>query len=494
MRRINRTLLLTCLLALAAATAATAAEIPPRPEQLKFPNLTFNVPDASAMRFELANGIPVYADRDAQFPLVTVAVYFKGGRYLEPTGKEGLADITAQTWRTGGAGDLTAQQLDEKLDFLAAQLSTNISDVTGSVRLNILAKDLDEAMGLLMDVLTKPAFQEDRFAKAKDDLIQAMKKRNDDSSDIESREWDRLIYGADYFMNRLSTKASVDAITRDDCLGFVNRLVRADHIVVAVSGDFERDAMKAELDKTLGTLPKASEPLPEIPQPSFTAEPGVYVVNKPDVNQGRVSIGELGVELGNPDEFSLRVGNDILGGGGFTSWITKRVRSDEGLAYSAGSRMTFPTTIPGEFRAFFQSKSSTVPRAIDITMELIKKIRQTDVSDSELTTSKNSFIETFPRRFESPEQTAATFATDELLGRPHDYWKAYRDKVAAVTAASIKDAADRHLHPDKMVVLVVGNIDEIMKGHPDYKVRLTDFGAIHKVPLRDPMTLQPMAE
>ena len=181
MRRTIR-IIAVCLLLLVTAAAASAGEIPNRPEQLTFPDLMFDVPDADALRFELADGTPVYAKRDTQFPLVSITVYFRGGRYLEPAGKEGLATITSEAWRAGGAGERTAQELDEELDFLAAILGTNIGDVTGSVSLNVLSKDLEEAMAILMDVLTEPRFQEDRFDKAKDNRIQEMKQRNDDTA------------------------------------------------------------------------------------------------------------------------------------------------------------------------------------------------------------------------------------------------------------------------------------------------------------------------
>jgi len=478
--------------ALLVTSAAAGGGIPPRPEQLTFPPLTFTVPDPGAMRFVLDNGIPVYAKSDRLLPLTTIQVMFRGGTYMVPEGKEGLDSIAGEVWRSGGAGDRTAQQLDEDLDFLAANLSTRIGDTTGSVRLNILSKDLDEGLKILMDVLTRPRFQDDRFAKAKDDMIQEMKKRNDDSSAIESREWSRLVYGDGFWINRLATKASVDALTVEDARSFVASLIRADNIVLAVSGDFDRAAMKTALNATLGTLPKGGSPLPAVPRAVKPAAPGVYVVNKPDVNQGRVSAGELGVSLGDPDEFALRVGNDILGGGGFTSWITKRVRSDEGLAYSAGSYFSFPAQYPGFFKAFFQSKSRTCPGALAITTKLIEKLRTDKVPADELKTAKSSFIETFPRRFERAERTAALYASDELMGIPHEYWKTYRDKVAAVDAKAILAAARKHLHPGKMIILVVGNLDEIMKGHPDYPAKLTDFGEIHRIPLRDPLTLEPL--
>lgn len=482
------------LLLLVAAAAASAGEIPNRPEQLQFPDLTFNVPDADALRFELADGTPIYAKKDAQFPLVNITVYFRGGQYLEPAGKEGLASITSEAWRAGGAGERTAQELDEELDFLAANLGTNIGEATGSVSLNVLSKDLEKGMAILMDVLTEPRFQEDRFDKAKDNSIQAMKQRNDDTADIEAREWQRLIYGDDYWMNRFSTKASVDAITAADSKAFVSSLVRAGNIVVAVAGDFEPAALETLLNGTIGALEPLAEPLPAIPQSDHTAEAGVYVINKPDVNQGRVSIGQLGYKLGYADQFPLMIGNDVLGGGGFTARMMKTIRSDEGLAYSAYSAIGFPVTMPGTFRAFYQSKSSTCAYAGEIFFELLSSMRSTNPTDEELRTSKISYIETFPRRFASAAQIVGLYASDELLGRPHSHWTDYRDKVAAVNGDSVKKAMNKDLDPDNMIVLVVGNIEEIMAGHPEHDARFTNFGEIHKVPLRDPMTLEPISE
>ena len=490
----RRTTTLTVFLVLIAATTAFTADIPDRPEKLKFPELTFDVPDAAALRFELQDGTPVYAKQDKQFPLVNITVYFHGGRYLVPAGKEGLTGITGAAWRSGGAGERTAQELDEELDFLAANLGTNISDVYGSASLNVLSKDLEEAMAIFMDVLTAPRFQQDRFDKAKENVLQAMKQRNDDTADIEAREWNRLIFGNDFWQNRLATKASVEAITATDSREFVNSLIRSGNLVVAVAGDFEPAELEALLNKTVGSLEPLAEPLPAIPQPEHTPEPGVYVVNKPEVNQGRVSIGRPGFRLGYPDQFPLVVGNDILGGYGFTARMMKRIRSDEGLAYSAYASLGFPVTIPGEFRAFYQSKSSTCAYAAEIFFGLLDDMRTSDASDEEIKTAKASFIETFPNQFASAAQVVGLYAIDEILGRDHSYWVAYRDNFRGVTADQIKAAMQKNLDPETMIVLVVGNIEEIMAGHPEHEARLTDFGEIKNVPLRDPMTLEPIVE
>ncbi len=471
-----------------------AADIPERPEELQYPEFKFDLPDADSLRFELADGTPVYAKRDSEFPLVNITVYFKGGRYLESDDKAGLAAIAGDAWRSGGAGERTAQELDEDLDFLAATIGTNIGEVSGSASLNVLSKDLDEALAIFMDVLTKPTFQQDRFDKTKDNMIQAIKQRNDDSANIEGREWRRLINGDDFWGNRLSTKASIDSITTSDAKGFVSSLVRSGNVLVAVSGDFEAAAMEALLNRTIGSLEPMAQPLPAIPQPDHTPAPGVYVVNKSDVNQGRVRIGKIGFREGHPDEFALKMGNEILGGGGFTARMMKRIRSDEGLAYDARSSLNFPVTIPGAFVAEYQSKSSTVPYAAEIFFELLDSMRTKAASDEELQTAKVSFIEIFPRFFASADQIVGIFASDELLGRDHSYWTDYRDRVAAVSAKDVTAAMKKHLDPATMIMLVVGNLEEISQGHPDHEAALTDFGEIKMVPLRDPLTLEPIVE
>jgi predicted Zn-dependent peptidase len=445
----------------------------------------------------------VYALPHHDLPLVNLTVWFRGGSYLVPVGKEGLAEIADEVWRTGGAGELTAQQLDEELDFLAASVYTSIGATTGSVGLNVMSKDLDPAMDLFMAVLTAPRFQQDRFDKAVDDLVQDMKTRNDDMGRIMSREWNRLMFGDGSWRTRLSTEASARALTPDDARAFVAGLIGAGNLVVSISGDIDRADAEALLERTIGGLPKLEQTIPPAPESDYAPEPGVYMIQKDDVNQGSVRFGHLGFSLGHPDQFPLTVGSDVLGGGGFTARFMKKIRSDEGLSYGAYISMPFPTDTRGTFYGGFQSKSSTCAYATQLGMQLTQSLRSDPPSDAkysgpptdeEMRTAKNSFIEVFPRNFESKAATVGLFAQDELLGRPHSYWYEWRDKVRAVTSKQVQAAYARNVDPAKMVVLVVGDLDEIMQGHPDHDASFTDFGEIRRIALRDPLTLEPLAE
>lgn len=480
-------------LVLLLAAAAGAGEIPARPEMLSFPPLAFAVPRAESFKVSLPGNVPAYVAEDKLLPLVTVQISFRGGRYLEEKGKEGTAELLGTVWRTGGAGALSPQELDETLDFLAAQLATSVSGTSSSVTLNLLAKDLDRGLQLLFDVLLKPRFDEARLAKAKEDLIAELKRRNDDAADIESREWQRLIYGDEYWLCRLPTKASVDAISREDLVALHRRIVNPANCVVAVAGDVDKQAVVRKLKAYFEQWKVKPQPVPPVPQPTHKPKPGVYLVHKADVNQGRVSIGHLGAKRPLPEEFAITVANDILGGGGFTAWMMSRIRSDEGLAYGAYSSFGILDAYPGTFRAGFQSKSSTCARAAFLTLELVEKLRRGEITEAELTTSKNSFIETFPRNFETKLRTVQLYAMDELTGRPHSYWVNYRDNIRQVDVQAAQKAAQKLIRPEEFVILVVGNVDEILKGHPDYpEIQLAKVGPMTRLPLRDPLTLQPL--
>lgn len=478
------------------STTAFTADIPDRPEKLTFDPLKFEPPLAADYRHVLDGGVVAYLVPDRTLPLVDIDVMFRVGEHLDPEGKEGLASLTGYLMARGGTKSKTAEELDERMDFLAAQLSTGIQGFQGNAHLNLLSKDIDEGLSILREVLAEPRFQDDKLALRREQLIADMKQRNDDSADIEQRERRFLAFGEHFWSNRLETKGSIDSITRNDLVAFHDKWIQPKNFIITVAGDFDVNNMMTRLNKLIADWPYAGEAAPQPPADPEMAKPGIYLVDK-DVNQGRVTLMLPGIQRDDPDYFACLVMNDILGGGGFTSRLVNRIRSDEGLAYSAGSAFQAGVYAPGPFIAVFQSKSRTVPFATSIIEEELKRMADKPVSEEELNTSKRSFIDTFPQNFANKAAVADLFGNDELTGRfakEPDYWKTYRSKIDAIGINDVQRVAKKYLHPDDAVVLVVGQKKEILEGHPDHAVKLKDLskGPLVDVPLRDPLTLKPM--
>jgi zinc protease len=480
------------LLVAALPCAAVAQTIPDHPDKLVFETTVYTPPAARDHRVVLKNGMVVYIAEDRALPLVNISLTIRTGSYLEPAGKEGLAAFTGSLLRRGGTGSLDAEQLDERLDFLAAQVTSAIGDSAGSATLNCLSDNLDESLKLFVEMLREPRFQEDRLELAKEQELQEIQKRNDDAADIEAREWNVLLNGAEHFTNRFTTAASVRSLTRDDLAAFHRRYYHPANMIAAVSGSFARAAMLRSLEAAFGRWPSPRAAVPEVPSAIDPARPGLYRIQK-DVNQGRVSIGLPTVRRDSPDIYALEVMNEILGGSGFTSRITRTVRSNEGLAYSAGSGLSFGVYYPGRFRAGFQSKSRTVAYAAQLVLAEIQKIREAPVSDEELDVIKRNLIETFPSQFASQARAMSIFASDEYTKRDVRFWATYRDRIGAVTAADVQRVARTYLVPEKMAILVVGDQKEIDLGDANHDVTITSLapdGHVVTLPLRDPLTMK----
>jgi len=492
---------------------AFAADIPARPEQLMFPPLRYSPPKATDYRVTLSNGAVVYLVADRDLPLVSVHVLMRIGPDLDPTGKEGLAETMVHLLTRGGTTTRNATEIEDRVAFLGAQLESSMGGGGGGpfgpggppigpsearASINLLSKDVDEGLALLVDCLKNPAFQADRLALRKDQLIQSMKQRNDQSAAIEAREFDFLMEGEGHWSNRYTTESSLQSLTREDLLAFQKRYVGPKNFIFAVSGDFDRAAMVKKLEKAFARWPTPGEHPGPPAGPEAPAAAGWFMVDKA-VNQGRVSVGIRGIQRDDPDFYAMRVMNDILGGGGFTSRLVNRIRSDEGLAYQVRTRLGEGVYYPEPWRLIFQSKVRSVAYAMQIARTEIARMRDSLVSEDELETSRNGFIDAFPTQFATAAAIAGVLAADEMTGRyakNPNYWVDYRDKLRAVTAEDVRRVARRLLDPARMTYLMVGDAKEILLGdpkHPDAQITAMAGGEPKHLPLRDPMTMKPMA-
>jgi len=459
-----------------------------RPSDLTYPPLKYEPPSPKDFRVVYAGGLRAYVQEDKSLPLFNITAIVNCGDFYVPKDKTGLGTVLGDQLIKGGTTTKEGPAIEDRIDFLGGTLNFNVQDRTAMLSLSVLAKDLDEGLATFFDVLRNPAFREEPLKLAKARFVEQLRQANDQPNAVLSREYERLLYG-DNAVTWQPTKASYDGITAADLKAFHGKYFVPKNVVLAVSGDFDKAALKAKIDKLAAGWKGGTPAFPALPKAFPVPEPGVYFVQKA-INQGYISMGHLGIEDTNPDYYAVQLMNFILGAGGFTSRITTKVRSDEGLSYNQGSRFTYRWGLPGTFSGYVQTKSSTVGYAISLILAEFNRIRKEPVSDAEMDTAVNFFLESFADNFQTPQATLMSFANLEMTGKPMDYYKTYRSKIQAVTRAKVQEVAQKYIHPDKEIILIVGDWEPCNKGGDKWPGPLDKLGKVHRIGLTDPMTGQ----
>ena len=476
---------------------AFSQEIVDRPEKLTYKPFTFQAPRVKDYKTKLKNNIPVFIAPDPNGqPFVRINVMVRGGSYLEPKDREGLAGLMGASMREGGTEKTSADKLDERIEFLAAQVRSNFGATTGSISLEVLEKDFKTGLELFMEVLTQPAFAQERLDLAKKQARLGLDQRNDSANSIASYQMGYLLNGENHFSNAGMTEASLKAITREDLKAFHARILHPSNLVIAVSGKFDKKVILEALNRSLGELKpgKEAQVSPKPPAPNFSRKPSIYVCDK-DVPQSTVQFAVPGLRRTDPDWYATVVMNDILGGGGFTARLMKKIRSDEGLTYGITSNFDAGAHWQGNWSCRFQTKNRSVAYAMRLALAEVDRIKAEPVSDQELKVVKDSIMDGFPARFPNKWAISNLFATEALTGWPDDYFADYREKIQAVTKEDVLRVAKKYLTSEAMVLLVVGKAGEAEEGDvKDHPGKLSEIAKllVVKLPLRDPLTLKPL--
>lgn len=522
-------------LALALASAL-GPQVPERPQDLRFPPRVVTVPDPARMRYALKNGIPVFVAEDHSLPLVQVHLAVSTGDIDDPLDRIGLAGLAGALLRRGGAGKWDADALDARADLLGADLDSIGASTRSGVSLDCGSRVLADALPFFAAMVRAPRFEAARFERARANLRESLGRREDDPLDVLDREWGFLLLGPEHFTTRQVRPSQLDAMTREDLVAFHRRNWQPSRMVIAVSGDVDAKAVVAALDALLGDWhdepeggkafgnapanagapaatpaaapPAAAAPAAAPPSPVAGVAPqlpvtfglppppaaGIYLRDWPEP-QAKIALGHRGpVRQGwdDPDEPALLVLAEVLGGDGAVSRLRRKLRAEEGLAYRARARLTLGLQAPGTFQVFLETAPANAARALAIARRELLSLRDELVPEPELAIAKRSLLDLFPLLFDSAERRAGRAAEDVLLGRPHGYWQRYRDRIAAVTAGDLQLVARRHIRPNELIAVVVGDRDAVLAGARADRVDLArDFGPLRELPRRDPFTLAP---
>jgi len=449
-------------------------------EGFDYPELEWSVPEVGreVQREVMDNGMILYMMEDHRLPLLSVTAMVRCGEVYEPIEKMALPGMTGDVMRSGGTENIDADSLNALLELIGGRLETYIGYERGSAALDIMSRDTELGIRLLADILRHPAFPEDKIELAKAELQNDIKRRNDNPQSILSRKYSHIIYG-DHPDGRILEWEYVSPITRSDLIDYHDKYFAPNNIMLGITGDFDPEKIKELLNKYFGDWERQDIGMAEAPAVDNTPRPGVYIVHK-DVNQSSIRFGHLGIDRDNPDRYAVSVMNYILGGGSFTSRMTSKVRSDEGLSYSVGTRYQTDTPDLGVWYAFCQTKLSTTYKAMRLMLDEVERIREGLVDTEELESARDSYINGFVFDFTTPERIVNRLMELEFEQRPSDLLQNYIENVRRVTREDVLRVARKYLDPDKITFVVVGNPDQFEKP-------LDEFGPVTDIELEPPV-------
>jgi zinc protease len=410
-------------------------------------------------RLVLDNGIVLFLQQDKELPLVTMNAVVRGGVKDEPFGKTGLADVFAESWRTGGTRTRTGDQLDDFLAMRAASIETNSDATSISLSAHSLKKDFPDVLAVAVEVLREPEFRQEKIDLSKRQLFTAISRRNDESGEIAGRESTKLAFGKDHPLARQPEYATVAAISRDDLQLWHRRFVHSGNMLVGVTGDFEPEEMIALLKRHLGTLPTGQKVV--LPEVGFVpTRPGLFFIGKNDINQSSIHLVQVGTTRKNPDHYAIEVMNEILGGG-FWARLFSNIRTKQGLAYNVRGGVGLGWEHNAQYRITMGTKSQTTAKAITALFEQIQGMSMNPPTQDELQKAKDAILNSFVFKFDSKTKILDDQMRLEFDGYPSEYTEKYAEQIQKITLDDVKRVAQKYLNPGGFAVLVVGNPDEI---------------------------------
>jgi predicted Zn-dependent peptidase len=422
------------------------------------------------------NGLRTVVAEYHELPLVEFYLIVGAGAAQDPPGKEGLAALTAGAL-TRGAGERGAIALAEAIETLGGRIAASAGTDGTIVMGEFLAKDFDEGLGLLRDVLLDPTLARDEVRRGREEQEAGIVAALEDTSAVAEKCYAGFLYGPHPYGRPVEGRAATVAkLGRGDVENFYERWYRPNNTILVVVGDIEARRTVVRLREAFGAWRPDPAALPErAPPPARVTGRRVLLVDKADATQTQIRYGNISIARNDPDYVPATVANTILGGG-FTSRLIEELRVKRSLTYAAWSQFAARLT-GGDFRVSTFTKSPTTAETLGLALSVEGDFRSQPPARAALDKAKAYLRGQFPLRLESPDALATRLAEIEFYGLPQDELATYRSRVTAVTPEETQRVAAKHMpSPDDVAIVVVGKAAEIRD-----QLR-TKFGDLQELP------------
>lgn len=423
----------------------------------KLPALT--VPQLD--RIELKNGAKIYYLQDNELPVFKMKIYLDGlGAVYEHKDTRGLTGVFMSAWRSGGTSTLKPEELDEQLEFVAANISTDPDGELSSIKMNCLQKDSKQVLDIFFDVIRRPAFDAERLGIIIKNSLNRIKQRNEEAIDIALREFMQSLYGKDSPYAWKATPETIGAITQDSLKQFYDSHVAPNRMLIAASSPLSFDEFLKTIEPYFEDWDKKLPAKDQIKDVNKEWNASKEFIHK-DGNQSAIVIGHFGEKRFNEDKFKIILANEILGGTTFGSRLGDRIRTDLGLAYSIGSNFGFDT-VYGSFSMVTQTKSeSTVDTVNEVTKIFSSMIQQKNITETELKQARERIINRLIFEYDIPFNIVTMELTYDYHGYPPNYLAVFQKEIEKVALSDIQEILPKYFFQDKLKVMIVGDKTKI---------------------------------
>jgi predicted Zn-dependent peptidase len=421
----------------------------------------------------LSNRLPVWIVERHEVPVVHVNLVVLSGSGDDPSGKFGIANLTASLL-TEGAGSRSALEIADAVDFLGADLDTSSSSDASAVRLNVPVARLADAMPIMADVALRPTFPQQELDRQKVQRLTSIIQARDDPPSIDQLAFARVVFGTThrYGAAQAGSAQNIAAFTVDDVRAFYRSAYQPANAAIIVVGDVTPDRVMPLLETSFGKWQGSATPAHH---ETYTAPPPppareIVIVDKPGAPQSQVRIGWVGVPRSTPDYFPITVMNTVLGGA-FSSRLNLNLREKHGYTYGAQSQFDMRLSA-GPFVAAAGIQTDKTADALKEFFIELNGILQPVPAD-ELTRAKHYVSLRYPLGFETTGDIAARLEQAVVYHLPDDYFSTYVQRIEAVTAADVQRVAQKYVVPGKVAVVIAGDRAAIEPG-----IRALNLGPI----------------
>lgn len=428
--------------------------------------------------FRTPGGMEVIVAERGPLPLVSVKLVIRGGASIDPEGKFGLADFVSGLLRRG-AGKLSAEELDEAIEFVGASLGIGVTEDDFRVSLTTPAEHLEEMLRVVATVIRAPTFPKAEVETARERALARLASDLDDPSLIAERAAQRAFFGKHpYAHDPAGTSRDVKTFTRKDCVDFHRAHFGPKVTLLAIVGAIDAKKIEAQVNAAFGDWKGGPEAATELPLAEGNARPGeVLLVDKPDQSQTQVRIMTDGYRRGDADNFQAQVMNLMLGGT-FTSRLVNEVRVNQGLTYGVSSYFA-ALRAGGYFSISTFTRTESTRKIIDVSLAEVAKLRDQGAKSAELKRAKDYAVGVYPLRTETNESICGGIADTRLYGLGDDYIAKYRERLYEVTGKEAAAMARKYLFVrGKPLIVLVGKASEV-------EPQLKGLGKVTVVPASD---------